>query len=113
MSWYGWLLLAFSVLPMPWAWRSTFRASVNVMRISYTDWFDVSVSAFIASLAMFAWPLVLMIASLNRALRVTSAEDFAAKVGGETRGEKLKRREREVAERERHIRDLERELEVV
>lgn len=112
MSWYGWLSLAGSLAPMPWIWRLAFRGTVKSMTYGSADWLDVSFAAIIGVFAMCVWPLVLLCLVLKMGLHFTSADDFAARVGGSTREDKLKRREREVANREQRIRDLEREMEI-
>ena len=76
---------------------------------SRLDWVDVSLGLGVGLIALLLWPVFAAVRALGGAMKVKDAQDFALKLGGETRESKLARREQQVREREARIAQLERE----
>jgi len=121
MPW--WLWLAWSVPLGAWFWRVTFRAMVD--RDRGRDWDSeireivdrpldaetVVMNAFTATLLFLVLgPGLLIHSAFIAATRTTDWDRTAALLGGESRAQKRRRREREMAAREARVREAERDL---
>jgi hypothetical protein len=112
MTWWGWAILGACVAGTLYTFRLVFRAMALDVCGSYEsmDGMDFFACAFFGGIiSVCAWPLILIFAAIKRCYGGDLATMSAA-IGGETRGEKQRRRELELRDRERHIADLEREL---
>ena len=111
MPWWGWLSLGIGQFLA--AYRITFRGIVLDACGTYenVDGMDLFFSLFFgAILAAVAGPLVLLYALARTRTTGGDAGSVARLIGGETRHEKQQRREQELRDRERRIRQIEREL---
>lgn len=117
MPWWFWL--GWSVPLALWFWRLTFRAFVendrgwdyHEQRPEALQVEDVVFGVILATLAFYVMgPSIVVHRAFRAATRTTDWDRAAALLGGESREQKQRRRERELAEREARIREAEREL---
>lgn len=101
----GWVLCG--LVAARWVFRA-FAADIG--QYGGLDWMDVTGGLFIAVIVgLFFWPLAAAFAALRAAVGGKDADAFARRLGGESREQKMQRRERELWDREARIRALERE----
>lgn len=107
MPWWGWLAAGLIATGL---WRLSFRALVNILTppIDGDDFAGCLLMATIGFLGI--GPGVLVVGLIKRAAGTRDWGELAVLIAGETREQKLARREREVREREDYIRRMEREL---
>lgn len=104
----GWIIFGAWMLGAVLTFRPTARAVIGETHGGY-DWEDVVFGALIGTLLVLCcWPLVGLYFALRRSTG-NDASRAARLVFGESRAEKDQRLEREKIERERYIRELERQ----
>lgn len=117
MPWWFWI--GWSVPLALWFWRLTFRVIVEdgrgwdyrEKRPAALGAEDIVFSAVFATLVFTVFgPCIVVHRAFQAATRTTDWDRAAALLGGESREQKQRRRERDLAEREARIREAEREL---
>jgi len=107
----GWIILGVWVLGALLTFRPVARGLIHDIAGPYDfDW-EVVISGSLMALLVcaFAWPCAVSYFALRR-MALNDPERAARILAGESRDAKVRRLERERAEREQRIRDLEREL---
>jgi hypothetical protein len=103
VPWWGWT--AAGALTYGLLWRITFRALWETRRSDGWGefWFSFGMASF---LFWFVWPAwgVEVLAERHQ------PDQIARRIAGESRGDKRRRRERELRARQEHIEKLEQEL---
>jgi hypothetical protein len=101
--WWAWTISG--VLVYVWVWRITFRWMTEYVR--NLSWFDFWAAVFLCT--FFFW-LVALFWFHDVLERRTTPKALARVVAGESRRAKRERRDRELSERERRVREAEKEL---
>jgi hypothetical protein len=110
MAWYGWLALAVSMVGCVWGWRGFFRAIIaGCHRV---EWGDVIFCILFATMLCWLWPVLLASDIVRAVFGPLDAGRVARVLGGESRKDKMARRERKVQEREDRVRRMEQDLEI-
>lgn len=104
----AWVVTVAYVVGMVPAWRAVFRATLAASSYGEVDGEDIVMCAVMASLVCWFWPLIAPFALVWKATKGDPARTAKA-LGGEGRDQKLRRLEMEARDRERRIRELERE----
>lgn len=102
------LLAVVYVLGLVPAWRAIFRVILTEAIYGRPEGEDIAFGVFFASCGCWFWPLIAPFALVWRIAK-GDPERAAQVLGGEGRAQKLRRLEKEARDRERRIRDLERE----
>ncbi len=112
MNWILWVILAVPVYI--WLWRLSFRWLVNLSRSPYEDSRIIAadfVGAFyFSSIACWLVGPIALIGMFFTWLNTLSWDQWARKVGGETRNQRTARQKQEKAEMEERTEQLERVL---
>lgn len=99
-----WIFLIGYVL----SFRPLFRFWMQ--QVPYPNWGDVCLGIFLWMTTGIFWPILFVVACLNRTIGRCNPEEFARRVGGESREQKVERKRKELHSLQKRVEQLEREL---
>jgi hypothetical protein len=105
----GWVVPAVYSFGFCWGWRRFFRHFIANSPLS-NDWGDFGFGVVFACFVGAVWPLMLVFVLLKFSLNAHDAQTLAQKIGGRTREQKSRDKQRTRMESHKRLNDLEREL---